>query len=157
MATYTVSRSVRVAAPASAIYPLLVDLRRWREWSPFEGLDPDLERTYGGAESGVGATYAWAGNAKAGTGEMGITAATPDTSVVIEQSNHKPIRSSSTSTFTLTEADEADGATEVTWTMEGSAGGPAGLLARFGAMDKMIGPVFEKGLAQLTAVAETAQ
>ena len=51
-----------VAAPPERIYPLVADLRAWRAWSPWEALDPAMTRTFGGAPSGVGATYGWAGN-----------------------------------------------------------------------------------------------
>ncbi len=70
---YTVERSTVVAAPADQIFPLLVDFHEWPRWSPWEDIDPDMQRTYGGAESGVGATYAWSGNRKAGAGSMEIT------------------------------------------------------------------------------------
>ena len=76
--TFTVERSTTVAAPPSAVYPLLVDFRRWQEWSPWEGVDPAMRRTYSGAPSGRGAVYAWSGNRKAGQGRMEITDAKPD-------------------------------------------------------------------------------
>lgn len=54
MADYTVEREVHVDAPPAAIYERLVDFHRWTAWSPFEDLDPDMERTYSGAESSSG-------------------------------------------------------------------------------------------------------
>ena len=53
---FRIERNLAVDAPPEAIYPLIVDLREWRRWSPFEQLDPDMARDYGGAGKGVGAT-----------------------------------------------------------------------------------------------------
>jgi uncharacterized protein YndB with AHSA1/START domain len=144
--SWTVTRETEVAAPPEAVWEHLVDFRRWRAWSPFEELDPGMERTYGGAESGAGATYAWAGNVKAGAGRMEVLEAVPASRLVVEQENRKPIRSRSTSTFTLTPRGSG---TTVTW----QATGPTTLMTKamgvFTSMDKVLGPAFEKGLAGL--------
>ena len=55
--TYTVSRSLVVDAPPERVHVQLADFRRWAAWSPWEDVDPALERHYEGAESGVGAVY----------------------------------------------------------------------------------------------------
>ena len=73
--SYTVERSVRIDAPSQRIYDQIADFRNWTSWSPWEGLDPDLERSYTGAESGEGAVYGWSGNRKAGQGHMEVTEA----------------------------------------------------------------------------------
>lgn len=62
-----IERNLAVDAPPEATYSLITDLREWRRWSPFEQLDPDMARDYGGAEKGVGATYAWQGDRNAGS------------------------------------------------------------------------------------------
>ncbi|SDH05795.1 SRPBCC family protein [Klenkia brasiliensis] len=142
--TYAVTRQVTIAAPAAAVHALLADFRRWRAWSPFEDLDPDMSREYDG--TGAGSAYRWAGSFKAGSGSMRMTDVA-SARVVVEQQNTKPIRSSSTSTFTLA---EADGATTVTW----SGSGRQGRLMRLLPMEKFLGPTFDKGLAQLKAAAE---
>lgn len=78
---FVVSRSARINAPVEAIFPLINDFKRWPEWSPFEKLDPNMERTLSGAESGNGAAYAWEGNSKAGKGRMEIVNAVPSSLV----------------------------------------------------------------------------
>ena len=35
-----VTRSIDIAAPPAAIYPLVSDLRRFNEWSPWADIDP---------------------------------------------------------------------------------------------------------------------
>lgn len=148
---YTVQRSESIDAPAEAVYSQVVDFHRWTTWSPWEGLDPNLQRTYSGPESGTGARYAWAGNRKAGEGTMEITGAVESTSVKIALDFLKPFKSSSITTFDLTSEGEA---TRVTWTMTGPKTLMTRVMGLFKSMDKMIGPDFDKGLMQLKAVAE---
>ena len=57
-----------IDAPPERVLPLLDDFREWQQWSPWEGLDPDLQRTFTGPRRGVGSHYAWSGNKKAGEG-----------------------------------------------------------------------------------------
>lgn len=144
--SYTVTRDVRVAAPPSAVYAELVDFRRWRSWSPFEDLDPGMDRTYSGATEGVGAVYAWSGSPKVGVGRMEITAADDGARVVVEQRNDKPLRSRSTSTFTVA---EADGGTLVTWSSTGTLSRLMRVVGVVVPMEKVLGPVFERGLERL--------
>lgn len=74
---FVVTRSASIKAPAETIFPLINDFRRWPEWSPFEKLDPQMQRTLSGTDSGKGAAYAWEGNSKAGKGRMEITNSVP--------------------------------------------------------------------------------
>jgi uncharacterized protein YndB with AHSA1/START domain len=149
-ATYTVERSALISAPPQKVYDLLADFHHWPLWSPWEELDPGMERTHSGAESGVGAKYAWSGNRKAGKGDMTITGATAPSQILIALNFLKPFKSSNTTTFTLT--PEGDG-TKVLWSMTG----PRPLLMRlFGFvfnMEKLVGKDFEKGLAKLKQIA----
>jgi hypothetical protein len=150
MSVFTISRTTTIDAPAAAVRAQIDDFRRWRDWSPWEGIDADLERTYSGAESGVGARYAWAGNRKAGAGSMEIVAATPE-SLRIALEFLKPWKASHEVVFTLVPQGEG---TRVTWTMTGAHAGLAKVFARFINVDKLIGRDFEKGLARLKEIAE---
>jgi hypothetical protein len=148
---YAVERSVAIAAPPTAIYPNIADFHRWTKWSPWEGLDSDMERTYSGEDAGVGAIYAWSGNRKAGQGRMEITRATEPSEVQIALDFVKPFKSSSTTTFHL----EPGGAgTRVTWTMTGPKTFMTRVMGLFKSMDSLIGPDFERGLDSLKAVSE---
>ena len=150
--TYVVEREQRIEGPPAAAFDRIVDFRRWRSWSPWEEIDPNLWRGYEGAESGVGARYEWAGNRRAGVGRMEITAVQPDESVTIAREFIKPFKSKSTTEFTL----QPDGATTVVrWTMTGPKTFMTRFMGIFMSMDKMIGPDFEKGLARLKVDVET--
>ena len=109
-----------------------------------------MERTYGGAESGVGATYSWSGNRKAGEGTMRI-ADVDDSRVTIDLRFVKPFKSESKTEFLL--RPEGD-ATHVTWRMTGPKTLMTKVMGIFKSMDSLIGPDFEKGLRKLKADAE---
>jgi hypothetical protein len=148
---YTVVRTTTINAPAGPIYGRIADFHGWVDWSPWEGLDPDMQRTYSGPDSGPGAVYNWSGNRKAGEGRMEIAHTIEPTRVTIALDFLKPFKSSSTTTFELAPEGEA---TRVTWTMTGPMTLMTKVMGIFKSMDKMIGPDFEKGLARLKEVAE---
>lgn len=76
--TFRVERSALIGAPPGAIFPYVNDFHLWVRWSPFEKLDPNLQRTFSGPASGVGTSYRWLGNGQAGAGSMTITQSVPD-------------------------------------------------------------------------------
>jgi len=151
MSRYAFSRSVAIAASPQRVLERITRFPEWRAWSPFEGADPELRRTYRGAEQGAGAIYEWSGNAQAGAGIMTITSAT-DSRVTIELQFLRPFKSVSHHTFDVV----PDGAaTRVTWTMAGELKGFTGWLMRvMMPMEKGLGPQFERGLAALKRVVE---
>ena len=71
--SYSVVRSTHIEASPSSVYGRIADFHSWRDWSPWDDLDPNLERTYSGSEAGRGAVYSWAGNRQVGEGRMEIT------------------------------------------------------------------------------------
>lgn len=150
---FEVKRDATIPASRAAVYALLVDFHRWREWSPWEDLDPDLSRTYSGPDAGVGAVYEWSGNRKAGAGRMEITDAVESSKVQIALQFLKPFKSSSTTTFELV---ERDGATDVTWRMVGPKTLMTKVMGIFTSMDKMVGKDFEKGLTRLKDAATSS-
>jgi uncharacterized protein YndB with AHSA1/START domain len=152
-ASFTVERSITIEAPPAAVYGRIADFHRWAAWSPFEDLDPAMSRTFEGPASGSGSIYHWSGNMKAGAGLMEMVEVVPDQRVVIDQRNFKPMKSQAEVTFSL--APAGDGTT-VTWTMVGRSTTTTKVMGIFRSMDKMIGPVFEKGLANLKADSEGA-
>ena len=150
MGGYSVERSITVNAPSHTVHGLVDDFHQWTLWSPWEDLDPELDRTYAGPEKGVGAHYAWSGNRKAGTGSMEITGSTPE-SIDVAVNFMKPFKSTSRSTLSF----EPNGAeTQVRWVMTGEQKGLMAVFGKLVSMDKLIGPDFEKGLTRLKAVAE---
>jgi uncharacterized protein YndB with AHSA1/START domain len=153
MGDFEVVRRTTIAAPPERVHGLIDDFHAWRQWSPWEDVDPALRREYGGAESGVGARYAWEGNRKAGKGNMEIVGSTPER-VDVRLSFEKPWKATNSVAFTL--APAGGQSTEVTWRMTGTNTGFAALFAKVFSMDRMLGKDFEKGLARMKTAAESA-
>lgn len=151
--TFRIERSVRIEAPPERVHPLIDDLRRWTAWSPWEGLDPALKRSYSGPASGAGAAYAWEGNRKVGSGRMEIMQSQPPGSVVLKLDFLRPFEAHNVAEFRL---DRQGAGTELVWAMHGPSPFAARLMGLFFSMDRMVGPQFEKGLANLKALAERA-
>ncbi|NPC43277.1 SRPBCC family protein [Nocardioides sp. zg-1230] len=149
MADFSLSRSTTIQAPPDRIHALVDDFREWQKWSPWEGVDPDLDREYSGPDHGVGSTYHWSGNKKAGEGEMRITGSTP-TSLVADLEFLKPFKASNVMSFAL--APDGD-ATDVTWTITGRRNAMMSLMGKL-FFDKSIGKDFERGLAALKRESE---
>ena len=148
--TYRVERSAMVSAPPQVVFAQIDDFHRWAAWSPWEKLDPQMQKQFGGAASGVGAEYHWSGNDKVGEGRMTITESQPTDRIAIKLEFLKPWASTSTASFTL--APEGEG-TRVTWAMDGRHNFMSKAMCVFVSMDKMLGTDFERGLAGLGTVA----
>ena len=147
--TFSIVRTASIAAPSEKLFSLISDFHQWRSWSPWEDKDPDLKRSYSGAERGKGAVYAWEGNKNVGSGRMEILEATPS-QIVIKLDFLKPFEAHNQAEFTLTPQASA---TNVTWTMRGPAPFISKLMQVFMNFDKMIGKDFEAGLANLRKAA----
>jgi hypothetical protein len=150
--TYTVERSTTIDAPPKRIYDQIADFHNWTSWSPWEDVDPQLERTYSGAPSGTGAVYAWAGNRKAGQGRMQITEATEPSKVQIDLVFEKPWKARNDTVFVI--APEGSGS-RVTWSMTGKKTLMTKAMGIFTSMDRLLGRDFEKGLARLKATVQS--
>ena len=152
MGDFEVVRTTTIAAERERVHGLIDDFHAWREWSPWEDVDPDLERDYSGAESGPGAKYAWEGNRKAGKGNMEIVSSTPE-QIDVRLEFEKPWKAVNDVAFEL--KPSGDAATDVTWRMTGATKGFAALFSKVMSMDRMVGKDFEKGLARMKSAAET--
>ncbi|MBZ4376972.1 SRPBCC family protein [Corallococcus interemptor] len=149
--TFTVTRSATVPGSPDIAFGLVNDFHQWNQWSPWEGLDPDMKRTFGGAESGVGATYAWTGNDDVGQGQMTIEEASVNASIRVKLEFIKPFASTSITTFAFKPADTG---TTVNWTMTGDHNFISKAMCLFMDMDQVVGKDFEKGLASLKTAAQ---
>jgi len=154
--TYKVTRSTTIAAPAETVFPLVNNYRRWDAWSPWAKLDPNMKVEFSGPESGVGAAYSWKGNSDVGAGKMTTLEAEPNKALRIQLDFIEPFADTSNTIFTFTPSSDAK-TTTVTWDMAGNANFVSKAMCLFVSMDSMLGPDFEKGLASLKILAESAQ
>jgi uncharacterized protein YndB with AHSA1/START domain len=152
-AEYRVVRSATIAAPPAQVFTQVSDFHNWEAWSPWAKLDPACKNSFEGPASGTGAVFTWSGNDKVGEGRMEITECRPNEVIRIKLDFIRPFQSTSTAEFDFKpEGDQ----TAVTWSMFGEKGYIDKAFCLFMSMDKMIGGDFERGLAQMKAVAEAA-
>lgn len=150
--TAHVERSTTTTASPETVYSLVDGFKRFNEWSPWASLDPATKYTYSGPETGVGARMAWtSANPDVGNGSQEVISVEPGRSVT----NRLDFGMDTPTTSTILLVPEGTG-TRVTWTLDTDFSGS--LVGRyFGLLlDRMVGPDYEKGLAQLKAVAESA-
>src|SRR3982074_2377406 len=149
--TFTVRRATTVKAAPEKIFPLINDFHQWGTWSPYEGKDPAMKRTYSGAESGKGAVYAWEGDKNVGSGRMEILDSSVPSKIVIKLDFFAPFEGHNTAEFTMLPQGDV---TNVTWLMHGPVPFMAKIMHVLMNIDRMVGKDFEIGLANLKRLTE---
>ncbi|MFT5919790.1 MAG: effector-binding domain-containing protein [Granulosicoccus sp.] len=145
-----VERTRVMAAPASSIFYHINSLQNWATWSPWSKLDPSIDKGgFEGPESGVGNKHCWESEHKdVGRGCQTITESVPNEKLLSEMDFFD--NGKGDGYFFLT---ESDGGTEVTWGFESEL--PFIMRVMGLMLDGMMGPVFDQGLADLEAVAQS--
>lgn len=149
---FTVTRSAVIDAPSSEVFRHINELRNWEAWSPWARLDPHAQTHYSGPAAGAGAAYEWSGNKNVGAGRMTIVDSRPNDCVNIKLEMRKPFGASNEVSFTLAPEGDAQQHTKVTWTMTGRSNLLAKAINLVMSREKMVGGMFEKGLANLNAI-----
>ena len=148
-----ITRTATFNAPQAVVFEQVNDFHKWEAWSPWAKIDPTMKVTHSGAASGAGAVYAWAGTGEAGEGKMTITQSRPNDHIAIDLEFLKPFAARNVTEFTFKPSGEK---TDVTWTMTGKKDFIMKAFCLVVDMDKMIGADFEKGLAQMKPIVESA-
>lgn len=143
---FRVERSATLSAPPDALFEQVNDHRKFADWNPFMKLDPNVKNSYSGPDSGVGSVCSWDGNKDIGEGSATITESRPNELVRMRMDWKRPMEGVATVDFTFKPAGEK---TVVTWAMYGKNNFMGKLVSLFMDCDKMCGPQFEKGLADL--------
>lgn len=151
---FSISRSVSIKTPPERIFPLINDMKAMNSWNPFVLSDPNIKLDYSGSAAGVGARCDWDSKARAGAGNLAISASRPSSSIDMQLTMLRPFAGQNLVTFRLA---PSGGATTVTWRMTGASSDLSKLMALVMSMDKMVGGAMEKGLADLKATAERSK
>jgi hypothetical protein len=152
-AEFRVERSATLAASPAALFEHVNNHHKFAVWNPFLKLDPNVKNTYSGPESGVGAACSWEGNNDVGAGSCTIIESKPGELVRSRMDWKRPMEGTSTVDFTFKPNGDK---TVVTWAMYGKNNFMGKVVSLFIDCDKICGPQFEKGLADLGAVAAAA-
>jgi hypothetical protein len=150
--SFRVERSTSILAPAATVFSNVNDLHRWDAWSPWIGIDANLQQTYEGPQAGVGSIYSWIGK-KTGAGRMTILESRPSQFIKIKLEFFKPFKATNTVEFTFVPQGNQS---TVTWAMYGPKNMIAKAMHMMVSMDKMVGGEFARGLAKLKTVSEGA-
>jgi len=154
--SFRYERAIHIDAPILQVAEQIDDFRQWQKWSPWEHIDPSLQRTFSGADAGVGAIYEWSGTGKAGAGRMEIIEMRTGSEgglITIKLDFLKPFKASNTAEFLMVPSQTG---TDLTWAMFGTSPFVSKVMGVFVDMDKLIGKDFEAGLVALKRNAEQA-
>lgn len=148
---FAVERSVDVHATPERVFAHLNSLHRFTEWSPWQRMDPSMQTTFEGPESGVGARYSWRGNDKVGEGRMTITESAANSVVAINLEFLKPWEANNRVEWRVAANGDSS---HVTWVMTGKQAFMMKVFTLFMDMDKVVGADFERGLQNLKQLVE---
>lgn len=145
-----VQRSIRIDAPPKAVFPYVNDLRKFNQWSPWGRRDPNIQSSFSGPESGVGAIMTWhSDKPDTRSGRRLITMSKPPNKVAsrLETSGEN----TATTYFNI---EPAGGGSVVTWGYDTQFGNNV-IERYFGLMlDRSIGREYDKGLENLKTIVE---
>lgn len=148
--THTVERTAQLPAPPEVVFPILATPAEWPKWSPWNARDPEMEITFSGPPTGVGATWSWTSK-KEGDGSMTFTQSIPSVKVAYELTI-AGMGPPSSGDFLI--APNAEGSV-VKWAMTVDMGNsPIGRWIGL-MMPRWLGKDFEEGLERLGAYAAT--
>lgn len=168
---FRIERSTLIQSPPETIYANLSNFQNWPKWSPWEKLDPEMQRELSGPESGIGAIYAWNGNKKVGKGRMEIIESHAPQTLRIQLDFFEPFPANNMAEFTLqpnAQETTIQGTTiqgtaiqrtvtqqtTIHWAMTGKNTFIGKVMCIFMNMDKFVGKDFEAGLKNLKQLCE---
>ncbi len=151
--SYKVERSVVIAGTPDMVWAHMNSLKKVNEWSPFLKADTTSVVEYAGKDGEVGSTSSWKSQ-KMGKGEQTITAIDPMKSSNVHLKFFMPWGVSESDASLKLEPEGAG--TKVTWEMHGDNNFMGKMMGSLMSMDKNVGGFFEKGLADLKAMVESA-
>ncbi|MBA3682985.1 MAG: SRPBCC family protein [Bacteroidetes bacterium] len=144
-----VERTITVNKPVLVVASKLTDYKFYNdEWNPWSEKDPAMKTTYRGNSGEVGHFYSWEGNKEVGKGEMEIKSITKDS--IIQRLTLDGMGDSK-AYYILKDNTTS---TDVTWGVVFEIGFLGRPMMLFMNMDKMIGTMYEKGLAKFKTKVE---
>jgi hypothetical protein len=150
---FVLMRSAKISAPPEKIFPYVNDLHKWDAWSPWAKLDANAKYNFEGPPTGPGSSMSWDGNKKIGAGKMTITESQPSTFIRFRLEFLRPFAATNIAEFVI---QPMGSQTNVAWSMIGKTNFGFKMFGLFVNCDDMAGRDFERGLASLKSLTETA-
>ncbi|OFZ28811.1 MAG: hypothetical protein A2622_04045 [Bdellovibrionales bacterium RIFCSPHIGHO2_01_FULL_40_29] len=149
---FNYERSGLIEAPADKIFPYISQFSMGGQWSPYEKIDPNMKKTFSGADGQPGSMMVFEGNSQAGSGQLELIKLIPNELVEIKLTMTKPIRAENLVIYKLT--PEGNG-TRFSWSMSGDGGFFGKLLNVFIDCENMVAGSFTEGIANLKTLVES--
>lgn len=152
---YSVTRSITIDAPVEDVFGQVNMFANFNNWSPWFELDTNQKVVIEGTDGEVGSKMTW-------TSEVKEVGSGSQEKIVVEQ-NSKVENTLRFDGFSMAATDSwelsenEDGSTEVTWGIRGDLDFVGSLFFLFSDPDKMMGPDFERGLANLKEYVENME
>jgi len=139
---FTVERSKIINSPKSAVFNYVNDYKNWEDFGSWTAQDPEMKINYPQNTIGKGASYSWEG--KEGNGSM-KTIFVKENDSIAQKMNYDGTASNVFWSF-----KDTVGGTKVTWKTTGKMSFLFKIYTAFnGGVDKVIGGMYEKSLANL--------
>lgn len=142
-------RSTVAQAPAEVVYGRMSDIQRIASWAPWQGLDSTaVTRTEG--PDRIGGRYSWESRSL-GQGSQAITGLEPHKKVGLDLAYVRPIHANGTADL---EIEAMGDSSRILWHFDAKNHWSARILNLFIDLEAMMGPVLERGLADLRTLSE---
>ena len=152
MAEFTVVRETHIDADPARVHALINDFHHWTAWSPWEGLDPAMDREYSGAGPGRRRPLRLARQPQGRSGQMQIVGSNPQ-QIDVKLVFLKPWQATNDVVFATDAQQRRDrrGLDDDRRALRPLRAGRPQVVS----MDRLVGKDFEKGLARLKTAAES--
>jgi hypothetical protein len=153
---YTVHRQVSIKSDPFTIFPYINNSKKMNEWNPWMKVDPNVEITFSGPESGLGAKTSWKSQTQLGTGSATITESEMGSKVqfMLDYVTPYPMQQIADITLTASTSDPSKKETTVQWSVNGKNDFIGKAFYIMMGVEKMIGTTFETGLSDLKSIVE---
>lgn len=148
---YKVEQEIVVNKPKSDVFNYVKFAKNQDNFNKWIMTDPQIRKSYKGADGAVGFVYAWDSEGNAGKGEQEIKSIREGERVDLAVHFIKPLEGTASTCFT-TDAVTA-GQTKLTWRMEGRNSYPINLMNLF--IPAMLGKDMKTSLTTLKTVLES--
>lgn len=148
---YHFETSIAINAPKEKVWQYAGSLHGMEKWSPFIESDPNIQVSFEGQDSAVGAIYTWKGNKEVGSGSQTISKIDPLNRMDTHLHFIEPFEGEADAYLKLSGEGNA---TSVAWGFNTRYNYPMNVMLLFINMDKMMGESFNKGLAKLKQLSE---
>ena len=149
---YNIHRSIIIQKPLPEVFQYLKFIKNQDNWSPWNEKDPNMKKTFSGADGEIGFISAWIGNKDVGEGEQEIARIVENEVIESKLRFFKPWKSESDAYLKVEETGKG---TKVTWGFLGKNKFPFSIIMLFMNMDKALGKDFEFGLKKLKELLES--